>query len=142
EALTKPGATGGLATPPEEFASPLGCEIWATASETAQLHRLSALAHEVRTSRAEADHMARLALKTSDRLKSLLPLIRPSAASLSPPPPHPHPSSPRPAPWRPPALRGLAAVDKRGDLHPTQHEAEAWAQVEVELAPLRQQPPR
>src|SRR5262249_36629857 len=38
QALTQPGATGGLATPPEEFASPLGREIWGTASETAQLH--------------------------------------------------------------------------------------------------------
>ena len=141
EALSRPGAVGGLATPPEEFSSPLGREIWMVAGETAQLHKLSALAHEVRSSHVAAERMTDLALRASAVLETLLPLIRPGP-----------PGSPsqrgsgetsddyqgrRPLNWRRTALRGLVAVDAHGDLHPAQGAEMAWGHVEAELEPLR-----
>lgn len=133
--LTRPGAPGGLASPPDEFSSPLGREIWSVAGETAQLHKLGALAHEVRTSRAAAERMADLALHASEVLESLLPHMRPSASPAQAPA---EGVGGRRAPgWRHSALRALVAVDSHGELHPAHSADAAWAQVEAELEPLR-----
>ncbi len=138
-ALAQRGATGGLATPPDEFGSPLGREIWSVAGETAQLHKLSALAHEVRTNHAAAERMADLAVRASDTLESLLPLLRPGAAPAEG---DVRPQGRRALPWRRSALRGLVALDTHGELHPAHGADAAWAHVDAELEPLRQLPAR
>jgi hypothetical protein len=135
-ALTQPGRPGGLATPPDEFGSPLGREIWAVAGESAQLHKLSALALEVRTGRAEAQRMAGLALRASETLETLLPFMRPGVGQPV------ENAGRRAPPWRRSALRGLVAVDSRGELHPAHDAQAAWAHVEAELDPLRRPPAR
>ena len=136
EALNRRGATGGLNAPPNQFASPLGREIWAAASETAQLHKLSALALETRTGQAEAGRLAELAARVSATANALLPEL-----SNGGPPGNPSPLAGRRAThWRRSSLRGLVALDAHGELHPAFSAEAAWTHVEQELAQLLRRP--
>ena len=135
ERLTGGGAPGGLGTPPPEFGSPLRREIWAAASQAAQLHKLSALALEVRTARAEAQRFAELAVKVSTAAEPLLTDLNRRA----PPTPR-RGAAARAAHWRQSGLRGLVSLDVHGDLHPAFAADTAWGSVERQLTQLRQKP--
>ncbi|MEP7359322.1 MAG: hypothetical protein ABI847_18865, partial [Anaerolineales bacterium] len=137
-AATEPSGPVGLGTPPPEFGSPLRREIWAAASQAAQLHKLSALALEVRTGRADAARFSELGLKVSAAAAPLLAELDQRRNPLAARPREGR----RAVSWRQSALRGLVASDAHGDLHPAFAGATAWAGIERQLAELRVRPGR
>lgn len=135
-------AGGGLGEPPPEFASLLGREIWSAASERAQLHRLSALALEVRTARTEARRLAELAVGLAGLVDELVPELaaQPATAALLPGRTTRRGGRSR-AHWKHTALSSLAAFDARGGLHPAAGAEAALSALEQQLAQVRQRLP-
>ncbi|MCC6190963.1 MAG: AAA family ATPase, partial [Anaerolineales bacterium] len=141
-------AGGGSGEPPPEFASLLGREIWSAASERAQLHRLSALALEVRTARTEARRLADLAVRLAGLLDELVPELaaQPAAAAGRRaagllPGPTTRRGGRSSAHWKHTALSSLAAFDVHGGLHPAAGAEAALSALEQQLAQVRQRPP-
>jgi len=146
--LVQAEAGGGLGDPPAEFATPLGRELWAAAAGPAQLHRLTALALEVRTSRLESARLAGLALRLSGLIEGLQPELAPQPASpnrlqsaanaLGRPRRRAAHSTGH---WKHSALHSLVAFDARGGLHPASGAEAAFPDLERRLDRLRQRPP-
>ncbi|MCC7361995.1 MAG: AAA family ATPase [Anaerolineales bacterium] len=137
---------GGVLEPPAEFTSPLGREFWAAAGGPAQLHRLSALAHEVRTARQEAARLAGLALRLSELIETLqadqapaagAPPLQAAAGFIGRPRRKAAHSTGH---WKHSALHSLVAFDARGGLHPASGAEAALPDLQARLERLRQRP--
>jgi hypothetical protein len=121
------------ASPPGPYDNPLGREIWQMAADSVQLHKLAALAHEQRRSRAAAEKLGRLADQLAQQAEAVAQDLPPDAT--------PDPRQARRAShWRASPLRGLVALDARGGLHPASGAPTAWFEVESQLAGLRSEP--
>ncbi len=150
DALATAQAGGPLGEPPPGFEGPLARAIWAAAAEAIQLHKLGALAVELRTYRAEAARLAELAVLLAEGEQRLIAELSPArgvaarvgevVSRSARGPALAERRGRRSGHWRQTPLRNLVALDAQGALHPAAGAEAAWRRLEQHLMRLSQRP--